>query len=71
MRDTLVRAINTYATARISGDGELVNFAGNRLNSLLDEVFATPADAEPAPAEGEPVPPEVMEESVNLDGEAA
>ncbi len=37
-KSELAQAINTYASARISGDPKLVNFASNLLTQYLDTL---------------------------------
>ena len=52
-KSELAQAINTYATARSSGDPNLVNFASNLLTQYLDTLEYAEEEAEPTeePAE--------------------
>ena len=50
-KSELAQAINTYATARASGDPNLVNFASNLLTQYLDTLEY---DAEENPEVVEP-----------------
>ena len=47
-KSELAQAINTYASARISGDPNLVNFASNLLTQYLDTLeYAEEEEVEP------------------------
>ena len=50
-KSELAQAINTYATARASGDPNLVNFASNLLTQYLDTLEYAEEEVEEAPAE--------------------
>ena len=52
-KSELAQAINTYASARVSNDPNLINFASQLLTQYLDTIHFAPEEAE-APAE-EPV----------------
>lgn len=45
-KSELVSAINSYAAARVSGDGNLLNFAGNLLSSFVESLEFAPEDNE-------------------------
>jgi hypothetical protein len=49
-KSELVSAINSFASARVSGDGNLIGFAATLINNLVDTLeFAAEEEA----AEGE------------------
>jgi len=62
MRDVLVEAIHSYATARATNDAGLVRLAGIQLNALLDQVFFVEPDVGPQPPEEDELEEEFEEE---------
>ena len=50
-KSELISAINSYASARVTGDGPLINAAAQMLQPLLESLEY--AEEEQAPVEGE------------------
>jgi len=55
-KSQLVSAINSFGSARATGDGNLIAFSANLIGQLIDTIEFTPEE-EPAPA----IDPEVVE----------
>jgi hypothetical protein len=55
-KSELVSAINSFGSARASGDGNLIAFAANMIGSLIDTI-----EFEPEEPEATEVTPEVVE----------
>ena len=52
-KSELVSAVNSYASARVSGDANLMNLSAQLLQQFVDTLeFAPEEVAEEAPAEG-------------------
>jgi hypothetical protein len=43
-KSELISAINSFGSARVSGDGTLMAFAANLLNDLLDTIEFAPEE---------------------------
>ena len=57
-KSELISAINSFGTARVSGDGNLIAFSVNMIGQLIDNLEFEPEEepaAEPAEEEAEPV----------------
>ena len=52
-KSELVSAINSYAAARVSGDGNLLNFSGQLVQQFVDSLEYAPEEEEEAAAEAE------------------
>lgn len=53
-KSELVSAINSFASARVSGDGNLIAFAANLINNFVDTLeFAPEEEATEAEEGGE------------------
>ena len=52
----LISAINSFGSARATGDGNLIAFSANLIGQLIDTIEFAPEE-EPAPA----IDPEVVE----------
>ena len=52
-KSELVSAINSYAAARVSGDGNLLNFSGQLLQQYVDALEYAPEEeaVEEAPSD--------------------
>ena len=57
-KSELVSAINSFGSARATGDGNLIAFSANLIGQLIDTLEFEP---EPEETKGEEVPAEVEE----------
>ena len=55
-KSQLVSAINSFGSARTTGDGNLINFAASLIGQLLETI-----EFEPEDEEEEAITPEAME----------
>ena len=52
-KSELVSAINSYAAARVSGDGNLISFSGQMIQQYVDSLEYAPEEEEAAAEETE------------------
>jgi hypothetical protein len=52
-KEQLATAINSYSTARVTGDEALIQMAVNRLTELIDTLPFPEPEPEPEPAEAD------------------
>ena len=50
-KSELLQAINTFATARVSQDPNLINFSANLLQQFVDQLSFDPEEGEEAEVE--------------------